>query len=75
MNFLTDKDGTNRKDFEKLVLGILLIMVVGTILYMYITSHFIREEIVYLCLILAGFFVGDKALTAITDIKRGSINS
>ena len=53
MGFLNDRDGVDRKDFEKLVLGILLFLTVVVILFMYVYSHFIREEIVWMVVLIS----------------------
>jgi len=75
MNFLTDKDGTNRKDFEKLVLGILLILTVAVILFMYVYSHFIKEEIVWMVGALGTLFVTGQGIQAYTSLKNNNINN
>jgi len=72
MNFLSDKDGTTRKDFEKLLLGILLSLTIITILFMYIQSHFIREEIVWMVGAIGTLFVTGQGISAYTSLKSNN---
>ena len=63
-NFLTnDKDGFSIKDFEKLILGILTIIIVGTICYKYCVDSLAKQEMIWLAGTFGTLFVARKGLS------------
>lgn len=59
--FGNDKNGLSEKDFEKLVLGILLIIVVLAVVFKYLTKDITNMDMVYLATMLGSLFVVRKA--------------
>lgn len=69
MNFLTDDDGTTIKDFEKLLLGVLLFLTVIIVLFMYVYYKFISEEIIWMVGALGTLFVTGQGISAYTSLR------
>lgn len=59
--FGNDKNGLSEKDFEKLILGVLLIIVVLAIVIKYILNDLANMDMVYLATMLGSLFVVRKA--------------
>ena len=64
------KDGISIHDFEKLVLGGLLILVVVSICVKYLFCNITNSDMVYLSGVLAGSFVARKAFKYVYDVNK-----
>ena len=68
-SFVSDKEGITKSDFEKLVLGILLIVVVITICAIYFIKNVTDPNMLYLATSIGALFVVRKATAYNRDIK------
>ncbi len=73
--FGNDKNGLSEKDFEKLILGVLLIIVVLAIVIKYILNDLANMDMVYLATMLGSLFVVRKAASYFKPDRYNAITN